>query len=325
MPTFNGARFVRRQIETIVAQIPAPDELVISDDGSTDDTLVHASDAAQASGIATKILSDAHVGLRRNMERALTACTGDVIVLADQDDEWYSGKLEAVVDAFQDEAVTLWFSDAEVVGAEGEPLGYTLWEAVHVGSEYRSSLAAGGGLQRLLGGSTVTGATMAFRRSVLDFALPLPEQLDGDEHLFMHDGWIALMAALMGVVATDARLLIRYRQHAAQVTQMRLSQMREGAQLGRRRALSALATHDELEKQYERIRLVASRLNAGAPVWARDDDLRTLAELEEFYRARSLPFGLRKSLAVLRQVSRGRYRRYARGHRTAAADLLLPR
>ncbi len=93
MVTFNGARFVRQQLDSIILQEPRPDEIVIGDDGSTDGTVETIRSVTGATSVPVRLIEGAHVGLRGNVERTLAACAGDVIVLADQDDVWMPGKL----------------------------------------------------------------------------------------------------------------------------------------------------------------------------------------------------------------------------------------
>lgn len=322
MPTYNGERFIRRQLQTIVTQSRPPDELVISDDGSTDATLAVVRDVVVPRDTAVRVIEGAHQGLRSNVERALTACSGDVIVLADQDDLWRPGKLDAVDRAFEDASVNLWFSDADVMDEAESPFGFRLWEAVSLTAEDLDP-REGRALRRLLHGSTVTGATMAFRSSLLAVALPLPAQLEGDDHLYLHDGWIAVLAAALGSIVTDPTPYVVYRQHYAQVTGMSVTKLSNRLD---DRARRAPASGSDMTTEHARIRLVMDRLTAtGALQLCRSDNRRMLVELEEFLAVRVSPRSGDRTRRALRMLRDGRYRSYARGWRTAAADLLYPR
>src|SRR5690349_14667038 len=111
MVTYNGEDHLREQLESILAQDPLPDELVIGDDGSSDATIALIQEYARDAAIPVRLVGAEHVGLRLNVERAIAACSGDVIALADQDDVWMPGKVAAIRDAFDAADVTVWFSD----------------------------------------------------------------------------------------------------------------------------------------------------------------------------------------------------------------------
>lgn len=321
LATYNGERFIREQLSSIMAQEPPADEIVIADDGSGDATLRLIGEARVGADAATdfRVVGGDHVGLRLNVERALEACTGEVIVLADQDDVWMPGKLGAVREAFSDPGLALWFSDAELVDEDGQPLGHRLWDWVVLPPSERAKLNDGGGLRRLLHGQTVTGATMAFRASIRSVALPLPVELDGADHLYLHDGWIAVMSALLGGVACDEHPYTHYRRHEAQVTWRR-----DESDSRRRRGM--VADGDALTDERDRVHLVWERLRqTGATDRCRPGDVVTLVELTELMDVRCLPRSVAKIAAVWRQLRTGRYSRYARGWRTALADVVMLR
>ncbi|MES1170182.1 MAG: glycosyltransferase, partial [Leifsonia sp.] len=103
--TRNGAAFVDEQVRSILSQVPEPDELVLGDDASRDDTVAIVERAVadhRASGGRTALVVRRHdppLGVVGNFEDALQHAKGDLIALSDQDDIWRPGKLEAVVAA----------------------------------------------------------------------------------------------------------------------------------------------------------------------------------------------------------------------------------
>lgn len=318
--TFNGERFIAEQLASIASQNPAPDEVVIADDGSTDRTLEIAASALSSVPFRVRFVGGDHVGLRRNVERAIEACSGSVIALSDQDDVWLPGRLHAIAEAFADPAVDLWFSDADLIDEHGALLGVRLWEKVSLPPQAQRDLTAGAGVRRLLYGMTVTGATMAFRASLRSLALPFPTQLD-EPDLFLHDGWIAVLATLTGRVVTDERCFTQYRQHERQFTIMRVaSQLTETSRRG------DLATRRDIEREHVRVRLVLERLvERDALSRCSEKDQRLLTELSELLRTRDHPHGTMRTRAIVSAFGAGLYGRYARGWRTALADLLYPR
>src|ERR1043166_3411462 len=95
--TYNGAAFLREQLESIAAQTRTPDELVISDDQSTDGTLRLIEEFAETAGFPVRVsVNESNLGTAKNFEKAISLCRGDVIMLSDQDDVWHSDRLESV-------------------------------------------------------------------------------------------------------------------------------------------------------------------------------------------------------------------------------------
>ena len=123
--TYNGARFVAEQLRSILAQSSPADQIVISDDGSTDGTLevVRAELAAAGSALPEVIILEnpAPLGVTRNFEQAILACTGDLIVLCDQDDTWVPDRLARAEREFAARPdLLLLYSDASLVDEGGE-------------------------------------------------------------------------------------------------------------------------------------------------------------------------------------------------------------
>ena len=117
MCTYNGARFVGEQLESIAAQTRPPDELVVCDDCSEDTTSQIVRDFATATPFPVQLVVNESIhGSTRNFEKAISLCSGDVIALSDQDDVWRNHKLATIERCFSEDArIGLVFSDAEVV------------------------------------------------------------------------------------------------------------------------------------------------------------------------------------------------------------------
>ncbi len=209
MCTYRGEKYLRQQLDSILNQTRKPDEIVISDDGSDDKTLQIAKSCRRKSNdITIKILTDnADHGVVGNFTHAIRHCTGDIIFTCDQDDVWKKEKVERFLEIFEsDPSAACVFSDAELTDGSLQPLGKRLWE---------SSLfngAENGIFERVLKGNIVTGACMAFRADMLDWAFPVGQGC-------LHDEWIGFAAACR----QDCRLvpipetLTLYRQHEQNV------------------------------------------------------------------------------------------------------------
>lgn len=213
MATCNGARYLREQLESILAQLGPEDELVVSDDASTDDTLAIL--AGYADPRLRVLAGNRFHSPVRNFEHALQQARGGILVLSDQDDIWLPGRLDLVRQQLERklERPALIMMDGEIVDAAGKPVGETIFARNRVGT----------GLAKNIYDNTYTGCCLAFTRPLLELALPLPARLP------MHDMWLGLLAELCGEVEFVPVRTIHYRRHGANVSSRstdRLLQMR---------------------------------------------------------------------------------------------------
>ena len=207
--TYNGERFLAEQLQSILDQTHPHDEIIISYDGSIDSTLdVVAEFSSRHSGAKkpqwTVQSRKKPLGVAGNFASALTKAQGEFIALADQDDVWEPNRLERGLAGFRD-GVLLAHSDATLIDGVGQPTGF-LMSALRLTGGERRSLLSGKALEAFLRRNLVTGATTMIRTSLLQQALPIPEG-------WVHDEWLALVAAVQGGVVFSEESLIRYRQH----------------------------------------------------------------------------------------------------------------
>jgi len=203
MATYNGGKFICEQLESILSQLPTDAEVIVADDGSTDDTLAIVNSFGD--GRIRVLPAEKHLGVIYNYERALQASKGEFIFLADQDDIWLPGKAEKVLAALKDADLVI--HDAWML-RPSEPSGSS-WVRTGKLSDirpYRSGVAANWWKNRY------TGNCIAFRRLVLDKAFPFPKNLP------MHDQWLGLVAEKFFRVSYVAETLIEYRQHSDNAT-----------------------------------------------------------------------------------------------------------
>ncbi len=203
MATFNGGKFIREQLESILSQLSSDAEIVVADDGSTDDTLLVV-DSLKESRIRV-LPAERHLGVIYNFERALRASKGEIVFLADQDDVWLPGKVEKCLAALNEadlvmhDAFLLGHSDAfeSAWGRNGKLSDIRTYRSGVVANWWKNSF---------------TGCCMAFRRNVLDKALPFPKNLP------MHDQWLGLVAEKYFKVSYVNEPLVEYRQHSSNAT-----------------------------------------------------------------------------------------------------------
>jgi glycosyltransferase involved in cell wall biosynthesis len=311
MCTYNGAAFLPQQLESILDQTRLPDEVVICDDGSEDETFEILQHWVQdAPFIVRLVRNEARKGVVGNFEHAISLCRGDLIVLSDQDDVWYRDKIATLVECFErDEAVDAVFSDAYLVDEDTRLLGRRLWEAARFSEDARRKVHDGNALDVILRYDVATGATMAFRSYRRSLLLPIPETA-------VHDGWIALVLSLVGRLDLIEKPLIAYRQHAGNVIGIRNGDLREqlrmAADTGRREYARLL---DVLVQARDRVR------DSGLAPPAR------IARLESRIAHTRARLGIAASrrptlLPVLREALSGRYSRYGEGWKSALKDFV---
>jgi glycosyltransferase involved in cell wall biosynthesis len=210
--TYNGAKYLPAQLESIVSQTRRPDELIIGDDCSTDATVeILRKFAARAPFPVYLHLNDHNIGSIKNFEHTILHCHGDIIALSDQDDVWLEPKLARLEARLREEPdVGLVFSDAELVNEELRPLGRRLWE-ISFRPDERDKFLQGQWLDVLLIRNVVTGATMAFRSRFCSLVFPMPTLA-----ATVHDAWIALAIGAFAILAPIDETLLLYRQHSRQ-------------------------------------------------------------------------------------------------------------
>ena len=199
MATYNGEKWIDIQLESVLAQLDAQDEVVLVDDVSSDGTLDR-----------IKVINDPRIrlfinernlGVDKTFEKALSLALGDYLFLCDQDDIWYPGKVCRIMRAFDENSdVTLVLSEANIIDSNGKVTG---------DSYFGKRGAFIPGVVANLVKSKFLGCSMAIRREMRDRFLPLPERIPG------HDMWIGLINEVYGKSLFIEQPLIGYRRHGS--------------------------------------------------------------------------------------------------------------
>lgn len=314
--TRNGARYLPEQVRSICTQTPLPREIVLSDDGSTDDSLAVVRDTIAQCGVADRIAlrvfgNTPPLGVTRNFEQAVRACSHDLIALCDQDDAWHPGRLARMVAQFEARPeLLLLHTDARLVDAELKPLGSTLFHALEVRPAELEAISRGEAFGVLLRRNLVTGATTVFRKTLLEAALPFAPE-------WVHDEWLAAIAAAIGRVDVLPEPTIDYRQHASnQIGARRLSLSEKVAKAMVERGDKHVARLRRAEALLQRLQQFGDRVPANylEAQRAKVAHQRFRAELPAARPLRLLP--------ILIEAARGRYARFGRGGHAIAQDLL---
>lgn len=208
MITFQGAAYLKAQMDSILGQSIPVQEIIVCDDGSTDGTReILASYAAENPQIQLHF-NEKNLGTVANMQQCLRKTTGDLVFLADQDDVWLPSKVEKTLAFFQEnpEADAV-FSNADIIDEVGETqFGMTLWDII--GFPYGQVDLTDFEMRV---DNVVTGAGLAFKRNQELLEKDIP-QIPG----LLHDGWIGLYFAAKNALKANPQKLFQYRSHANQ-------------------------------------------------------------------------------------------------------------
>lgn len=213
MCTYNGEKYIKEQLESILNQTMTIDEIVICDDGSSDKTIAIIEQfQVEYPNKFSLHQNPVNLGSTKNFEKAITACTGDYIFLSDQDDIWKANKVEKIIQHFlahpSTEAV---FTNGDLIDDKNEKIKtHSLWDSVFF---FENQLEKPINLFKLISSkrNMVTGATLCIKKETKEFILPFP-----DIKKYYHDEWIAIIIASRKKIAYLTDELISYRIHSKQ-------------------------------------------------------------------------------------------------------------
>ena len=195
MATYNGAKYLREQVDSILLQLKEDDELIVSDDGSKDAT-IEILKSYNDSRIKIFYNRQNH-GVNGNFENALIHAKGDYIFLSDQDDVWHQNKVKICVDALKENDCII--HDCQITDGSLNILSESLLK----------ELGARNGIITNILKNGFTGCCMAFKREVLNSVIPFPKSTR-----FYHDQWIGLKASLKFKTTYINQSLIYFRRHS---------------------------------------------------------------------------------------------------------------
>ena len=215
--TYNGEKYIKEQLDSILNQTILPDEIVICDDCSTDNTfsiLESFKKKPEDKLDVFLVRNDIQLKTIKNFEKAISLTSGDWIFLSDQDDIWHERKVETMMEYVEKFPKTkLLFTNADLIDENGNLLEVKLWEMWKFNSHkqsnwlyYRNSFKS-----LVYNENYVTGATVMFSRSLLRKALPISVPYG-----YYHDAWLALHAAAIDGLSFLDVCTIKYRIHSEQ-------------------------------------------------------------------------------------------------------------
>lgn len=215
--TYNGERYIRQQLNSILNQDVQVDEIVICDDKSKDHTIDIIHHTMLSSSIPYYVYkNEKNLGYRRNFEKAIALCKGDIIFLSDQDDVWHKNKIQRMMRYFDDPHVMLVHHNDVLVDASSHVLLESYWDSMGFPiKNFRRN-----DMNPLFLRNYVQGSACAFRKYVFNIANPFPS-------CAVHDEWLALIAMQLGTVISIEEPLMDYRQWGNNSIGVQISTMRD--------------------------------------------------------------------------------------------------
>jgi len=201
--TYNGAKYIDEQVETIRNQSYPNLEIIIVDDASTDGSF----DKLQVHSLKDKRIrlyrNDSNLGFNLNFNKACGMANGDYIAIADQDDVWEKHKIEVLVKEISaDEKIMMVHSVSARFEEDKDP---------YIKSVGLVNFFEGNEVKKLFLFNTISGHNMLIRRKLLEAALPFPKNI-------YYDWWLALIACKLGTVRHVPRILVWHRMHESNLT-----------------------------------------------------------------------------------------------------------
>jgi glycosyltransferase involved in cell wall biosynthesis len=211
IPTYNGSKYIKEQLDSILSQLSENDEVILSDDRSTDNTvqIIESYNDNRIKIVTHEKIRNAYRGpyktiyyVYRNIENALKHATGDYVFLSDQDDIWLPNKVNRVLDKLESGQEIVLHNNTVIDNAYNELL-----------SSYFAFSHPSNNKLRIILRCFIQGASMAFTKRIKDYSLPFPK------NPISHDHWIAYNAIFRGYkVAFIQEPLLLYRRHGGNVS-----------------------------------------------------------------------------------------------------------
>ncbi|MDO4466892.1 MAG: glycosyltransferase [Bacillota bacterium] len=214
MTTYNGENYILEQLQSILSQEQSVDEIVICDDGSSDNTCQMIEDYISSNRLSHVHLvkNKTNLGYKRNFIKAMMLCHGDFVFLSDQDDIWLPNKVKRMMEAMKDERVKVLASSFECVDAQGSALRERRENRLNNDGLYKVRIVQEGEcisipFKELLRENYFQGASLCIRKELVK------EICQSYQDYITHDWFINLWAAKYNGMYLLNEVLFQYRIH----------------------------------------------------------------------------------------------------------------
>ena len=205
LATYNGARFLKEQLDSILNQTHTEFRLIISDDKSTDKTRAIIEEYAAKDSRIEYHFQKKNLGVIKNFEFLLKKVESDYFMFSDQDDIWKENKIELSLAKLKEDDADLVYSDLEVVDRDLKTIYKSYWKLKGLENKVKKY----NNFEALYLNNFITGCTMLSKKKFIDLILPLPTK----SKYVLHDYWVSLIVSQHGVLTYVKEPLIKYRQH----------------------------------------------------------------------------------------------------------------
>lgn len=207
LATYNGEKYLKEQLDSILNQTYTNFRLLISDDCSQDSTKEILKEYEKKDNRIKVFFQEKNLGYVKNFEFLLTKVESSIYALSDQDDIWNKDKVEKSYNRLKEENADLVFTDLEMIDEEGKTIKNSFNDYMKLSRKIERTLNSYE-LEYLY--NCVTGCTILAKTEMLKKILPIPKT---SKHI-IHDYWIAIITTLNGRVTYLKEPTIKYRQHS---------------------------------------------------------------------------------------------------------------
>ncbi len=234
LATYNGEKYLREQIDSILRQSYKDFRLIISDDGSEDSTKEILDEYVQKDGRIIVFCQKKNLGVTKNFEFLLSKVENEYFMFSDQDDIWKEDKIEKSLNKLKSENADLVYSDLEVVDENLNVTYESYWKL----KGFYNRIKEHNDFNSLYLNNYITGCTMLSKKELLDVILPFPSESE----FVIFDYWMALMISQKGKMAYIEEPLTKYRQHKKNT-------------IGSRRRSDSIKSFEEIRELFIRVKI----------------------------------------------------------------------
>lgn len=207
MTTYNGEKYIKQQLDSILNQTYTDIELIICDDCSVDNTLNILKEYSKKDFRIKIFKNENNLGFKKNFEKAISLCHGEYIALSDQDDIWTNTHLEILLKSIEGYSISC--GNAEMIDGNGNTMNKFLNEVdglLYIKDLNKLSYRI------MFNSNCFQGASMLFKSNYLKKLLPIPDEIP------FHDVWFSLCASIEKKLNYTFQVVTKYRQHGNNVT-----------------------------------------------------------------------------------------------------------